>query len=147
MCNMGSDPCSARTGRPYCTEEGFFYHCENECECEIWICAGTELPRLPALRHLNLLHCSALTDGGLAAIAAQFPHLTGLQLKAPQLTDAGLAAVSRLPELTRLDLVDCESLKGIGMRALLASLPHLHVRIYIIFVALKCPTQNHKAEP
>ncbi|CAL8468747.1 g8287 [Coccomyxa elongata] len=87
---------------------------------------GTELPRLPALRHLNLLHCSALTDGGLAAIAAQFPHLTGLQLKAPQLTDAGLAAVSCLSELTRLDLVDCESLKGVGMRDLLASLPHLH---------------------
>lgn len=99
-------------------------------------CAGTELPRLPALRHLNLLHCCALTDCGLAAIAAQFPHLTGLQLKAPQVTDAGLAAVSRLSQLTRLDLVDCEALKGVGMRDLLASLPHLHVRTHISLLKL-----------
>ena len=89
--------------------------------------AGTELPRLPALRHLNLLHCSALTDAGLAALAAQFPLLTGLQLKSAALSDTGLIATASLTCLERLDLVDCESLKGEGLCAILASLPNLQV--------------------
>lgn len=89
--------------------------------------AGTELPRLPALRHLNLLHCSALTDAGLAALAAQFPLLTGLQLKSAALSDTGLIATASLTCLERLDLVDCESLKGEGLRSILVSLPNLHV--------------------
>ncbi|EIE22289.1 RNI-like protein [Coccomyxa subellipsoidea C-169] len=86
---------------------------------------GTELPRLPELRHLNLLHCSALTDAGLAAVAAQYPVLTGLQLKSGSLSDAGLTAIATLTSLERLDLVDCEALKGEGLRAILASLPYL----------------------
>ena len=94
--------------------------------CQI-SCAGTELPRLPELRHLNLLHCSALTDAGLAAVAAQFPLLTGLQLKSGSLSDAGLTAIATLTSLERLDLVDCEALKGEGLRAILASLPYLQV--------------------
>ncbi len=94
--------------------------CQNSC-------AGTELPRLPELRHLNLLHCSALTDAGLAAVAAQFPLLTGLQLKSGSLSDAGLTAIATLTSLERLDLVDCEALKGEGLRAILASLPYLQV--------------------
>lgn len=91
-------------------------------------CAGTELPRLPVLRHLNLLHCSALSDDGLSALAAQFPHLTSLQLKSPTLSDTGLAVIAALTKLERLDLVDCENLRGAGLQDVLSSLPRLHVR-------------------
>lgn len=94
---------------------------------------GPELPELPRLRHLNLLHCNAVDDSGLGTVVAQNGQLTSLQLRSDSLTDAGLAAVARLTALERLDLVDCEGFHGEGFETLLASLSHLQVT-HICFI-------------
>ena len=89
--------------------------------------AGAELPALPKLVHLNLIHCGAVTDEGLREIAGRFPQLQTLQLKTPWITDAGMGHVSALTLLERLDLVDCEGVEGPGLSQLLVTHPNLVV--------------------
>ena len=90
----------------------------NMCLCEAARHAGAELPALPNLVHLNLIHCGAVTDDGLAAVAEGFPQLQTLQLKTPWITDAGMVHLSALSNLQRLDLVDCELVQGPGLAQL-----------------------------
>lgn len=89
--------------------------------------AGSELPPLPWLVHLNLIHCGAVTDEGLREIAGRFPQLRALQLKTPWITDAGMRHLSALSLLERLDLVDCELVEGPGLADLVANHPSLLV--------------------
>ena len=89
--------------------------------------AGAELPALPKLVHLNLIHCGAVTDEGLREIAGRFPQLQTLQLKTPWITDAGMGHVSALTLLERLDPVDCEGVEGPGLSQLLVTHPNLVV--------------------
>ncbi|CAL5221478.1 g3677 [Coccomyxa viridis] len=86
---------------------------------------GAELPELPNLVHLNLIHCGAVTDEGLSEIAGRFPQLQTLQLKTPWITDAGMGHVNKLSLLERLDLVDCEGVEGPGLAQLLVNHPNL----------------------
>ena len=77
--------------------------------------------------HLNLIHCGAVTDDGLAALAERFPQLQTLQLKTPWVTDAGMGHLSALSDLQRLDLVDCELVQGPGLAQLVAEQARLVV--------------------
>ena len=96
-----------------------------KCLCT---CTGAEVPPLPQLVHLNLIHCGAVTDEGLADVAARFPQLNTLQLKTPWITDAGMGHLAKLTALQRLDLVDCEGIEGHGLAQLAANHPSLEVR-------------------
>ena len=97
------------------------------CVCKAAPRAGAELPALPNLVHLNLIHCGAVTDDGLAAVAGGFPQLQTLQLKTPWITDAGMGHLSALSSLERLDLVDCELVQGPGLAQLVVGQARLVV--------------------
>ena len=97
------------------------------CLCKATSHAGAELPALPNLVHLNLIHCGAVTDDGLAAVAGGFPQLQTLQLKTPWITDAGMGHLSALSSLERLDLVDCELVQGPGLAQLVVGQARLVV--------------------
>jgi hypothetical protein len=91
-------------------------------------CTGPELPKLPRLRHLNLLHCNAVDDRGLESVARGHSQLRSLQLRSDHISDAGLAtAVTLLTDLQRLELVDCEGIRGDSLAFILPALPNLQV--------------------
>ncbi|KAJ5919770.1 hypothetical protein N7454_009605 [Penicillium verhagenii] len=74
----------------------------------------TDRPIVPArrFRHLDLHHCTALTDEGLKSLAYNVPDLEGLQVsQCPELTDASIVAVIRTtPQLSHLELEDLDKL-------------------------------------
>lgn len=101
--------------------------CRFSATKSVIVHAGAELPPLPKLVHLNLIHCGAVTDDGLREIAGRFPQVQTLQLKTPWITDVGMGHVGTLMQLERLDLVDCEGVEGPGLAKLVVNHPNLVV--------------------
>ncbi|KAF3386152.1 F-box/LRR-repeat protein 2 [Penicillium rolfsii] len=74
----------------------------------------TDRPIVPPRRfkHLDLHHCSEITDAGLKSLAFSVPDLEGLQVsQCPELTDDAIIDVIRTtPKLSHLELEDLESM-------------------------------------
>ena len=75
-----------------------------------------------------------MTDDGLRSLVqAQLnnSYLKVLELdNCPQITDEGLAHLSRLTSLQRLEIYDCQLLTRPGIRSIRAALPALKVHAY-----------------
>lgn len=83
------------------------------------------LKRLGSLKSLERLSApKQISDAGLAVLADALPHLKALYIGQNQLTDAGLAALSRLAELEELAIGGAK-ITSDGL-AVLAKLPSLH---------------------
>jgi F-box/leucine-rich repeat protein 2/20 len=74
----------------------------------------TDRPVVPPRRfkHLDLHHCSEITDAGLKSLAFNVPDLEGLQVsQCSELTDDAIVDVVRTtPKLSHLELEDLESM-------------------------------------
>jgi F-box/leucine-rich repeat protein 2/20 len=74
----------------------------------------TDRPLVPPRRfkHLDLHHCSEITDAGLKSLAFNVPDLEGLQVsQCSELTDDAIIDVIRTtPKLSHLELEDLESM-------------------------------------
>ncbi|KAJ5786305.1 uncharacterized protein N7503_011517 [Penicillium pulvis] len=96
----------------------------------------TDRPIVPPrrFRHLDLHHCSALTDAGLKSLAFNVPDLEGLQVsQCPELTDASIIDIIRTtPRLSHLELEDLDKLTNNSLVELAKSpcaqrLEHLNI--------------------
>lgn len=96
----------------------------------------TNRPIVPPRRfkHLDLHHCSGITDKGLKSLAFNVPDLEGLQIsQCPELTDEGIIDVVRTTsKLSHLELEDLDSLTNNVLIALAHSpsalnLEHLNI--------------------
>ncbi|KAJ5174941.1 uncharacterized protein N7482_000818 [Penicillium canariense] len=76
----------------------------------------TDRPVVPPrrLRHLDMHHCSDITDDGLKSLAYNVPDLEGLQIsQCSELTDDAIIDVIRTtPNLSHLELEDLENLSN-----------------------------------
>ncbi|KAJ5641712.1 hypothetical protein N7490_005712 [Penicillium lividum] len=74
----------------------------------------TDRPIVPPrrFRHLDLHHCTGLTDDGLKSLAFNVPDLEGLQVsQCPELSDASVIHVIRTtPRLSHLEVEDLDKL-------------------------------------
>ena len=84
------------------------------------------LGKLQRLRVLKLGGCRGVTDDTVTGGISRCEELEELDLATSQVTDAGLAVLSRaLPRLTIVNLYGCESVTNAGVEALLGSLARL----------------------
>lgn len=81
----------------------------------------------PRLTSLNLNHCTAITDGGVIAIAQNCPQLTSLNLIGCfKITDVGVIAIAQnCPQLSILQLYGCYNVSDEEVIAIAQNCPQL----------------------
>ena len=72
----------------------------------------------PRLYHLDLSHCSSLTNSLLTSLITLYPSLSSLVLDHTHVNDTSLLILSTLPLLSRLSLHDCRQLTASGLKIL-----------------------------
>ncbi|KAL1858374.1 hypothetical protein Plec18167_006894 [Paecilomyces lecythidis] len=92
-------------------------------EPEIDVLTGRPIVPPRKLKHLDLHHCSGLTDAGVRALAHNVPDLEGLQLsQCYELGDDSVIDVVRTtPRLTHLDLEDLDKLSNQALQEIARS--------------------------
>ena len=82
----------------------------------------------PRLTYLNLNHNTAITDGGVIAIAQNCPQLTSLNLDGCfHITDVGVIAIAQnCPQLSSLGLFECRQMSDEGVIAIAQNCPQLN---------------------
>ena len=72
----------------------------------------------PRLYHLDLSHCSSLTNSLLTSLISFFPALSSLVLDNTHVNDTSLLILSTFPLLSRLSLHECKQLTAGGLKIL-----------------------------
>ena len=70
------------------------------------------------LYHLDLSHCSSLTNSLLTSLITFYPSLSSLVLDHTHVNDTSLLILSTFPLLSRLSLHDCRQLTASGLKIL-----------------------------
>lgn len=89
-------------------------------DCSISDSTLFALARCQQLRHVQLSHCSRISDAGVLSMIEHLP-LNYLDLSNTHISDVVLAAISTCPQRMRISLYDCSRLSWTGVLSILTS--------------------------